>query len=48
MTKADYHLRMKELSDFQILLVDICDYVNQCFSVMDGIGGMEGNGPSGK
>jgi len=46
MTKAEYHLRMKELSDFSDLLVDICDYVKPVLSVMDGIVGMEGNGPS--
>ena len=44
MTKAEYHLRMKELSDFSDLLVDICDYVKPVLSVMDGIVGMEATG----
>ncbi|NLO83023.1 MAG: DUF362 domain-containing protein [Clostridiales bacterium] len=46
MTKAEYHLRMKHLNDFSDLLIDICEYVKPVLSVMDGIVGMEGNGPS--
>ncbi|MFS8500309.1 MAG: DUF362 domain-containing protein [Caldicoprobacter sp.] len=46
MTKAEYHLRMKKLKEFSDLLVDICTYVKPVLSVMDGIEGMEGNGPS--
>ncbi|MBM7582355.1 uncharacterized protein (DUF362 family)/Pyruvate/2-oxoacid:ferredoxin oxidoreductase delta subunit [Caldicoprobacter guelmensis] len=46
MTKAEYHLRMKRLEDFSDLLIDICTYVKPVLSVMDGIEGMEGNGPS--
>lgn len=45
-TKAEYHLRMKELRDFSDMLVDICTYVRPTLSIMDGIEGMEGNGPS--
>lgn len=46
MTKAEYHLRMKRIEEFSDLLVDICTYVKPVLSVMDGIEGMEGNGPS--
>jgi uncharacterized protein (DUF362 family)/Pyruvate/2-oxoacid:ferredoxin oxidoreductase delta subunit len=46
MTKAEYHLRMKQLKEFSDMLVDICTYVKPVLSVMDGIVGMEGNGPS--
>jgi len=45
-TKAEYHLRMKQLNDFSDMLVDICTYVKPVLSIMDGIEGMEGNGPS--
>jgi uncharacterized protein (DUF362 family)/Pyruvate/2-oxoacid:ferredoxin oxidoreductase delta subunit len=45
-TKAEYHLRMKELRDFSDMLVDICTYVKPVLSIMDGVEGMEGNGPS--
>ena len=46
MTKAEYHLRMRQLNDFSDLLIDICEFVKPVLSVMDGIEGMEGNGPS--
>ncbi|HBM80972.1 MAG TPA: hypothetical protein DD426_09070 [Clostridiaceae bacterium] len=45
-TKAEYHLKMRNASNFAELLVDICDYVKPLFSVIDGVEGMEGNGPS--
>lgn len=44
--KAEYHLKMPELSDFANLLVDVATLVNPVLSVMDGIVGMEGAGPT--
>lgn len=44
--KAEYHLKMFKASDFADLLVDIANWVNPAFSIMDGIIGMEGDGPS--
>jgi len=45
--KAEYHFRMPDLDDFANLLVDICEWVKPSLSIMDGIVGMEGDGPSG-
>lgn len=46
LTKADYHLRMKSERNFAEHLVDICEYVMPDLNIIDGIEGMEGNGPS--
>lgn len=46
MTKAEYHLRMNKVEDFTEALVDICEYVKPALSIMDGVMGMEGDGPS--
>lgn len=45
--KAEYHVRMPENKDFSNALVDICIASKPVLSFMDGIIGMEGNGPSG-
>lgn len=45
--KAEYHVRMPNIKDFSNALVDICMLSNPILSFMDGIVGMEGNGPSG-
>jgi len=45
-TKADYHFKMNDVSNFAALLVDICEYAKPLFSVIDGVEGMEGDGPS--
>lgn len=45
--KAEYHVRMPNNKDFSNALVDICVLSNPVLSFMDGIVGMEGNGPSG-
>lgn len=45
--KAEYHFKMPKIDDFGNLLVDICDWVKPSLSIMDGIVGMEGDGPSG-
>lgn len=44
--KAEYHFKMPKIEDFTDLLVDICEYVNPSLTIMDGIVGMEGEGPS--
>ena len=44
--KAEYHLKMFKISDFADLLVDIATWVRPTLSIMDGIVGMEGDGPS--
>lgn len=44
--KADYHLRMNSVDNFADHLIDICETVKPIFSIIDGIEGMEGNGPS--
>lgn len=46
MIKAEYHFKMPEPDDFADMLVDICDHVRPVLSLMDGIVGMEGAGPS--
>ena len=45
-TKIDYHLKMNNVENFAALLVDICEYVKPVFSVIDGVEGMEGDGPA--
>ncbi|MGE5474260.1 MAG: DUF362 domain-containing protein [Ignavibacteriales bacterium] len=44
--KADYHIRMKQKEEFANLLVDICECVKPQLNIMDGIYGMEGQGPT--
>jgi len=44
--KAEYHLKLANVDDFGNLLVDICEWVKPSLSIMDGIVGMEGDGPS--
>lgn len=44
--KAEYHFKMPDTKDFAQLLVDITTYVRPSLSIMDGIVGMEGAGPS--
>jgi len=47
MIKAEYHLKLSRVEDFANLLVDICHYTKPTLNIMDGIVGMEGDGPSG-
>lgn len=44
--KAEYHFKMNNTANFAEHLVDICEYVNPILSIIDGIDGMEGDGPS--
>ncbi len=45
--KAEYHLNMQEINDFADVLLDIAQATAPDLSIMDGIVGMEGEGPSG-
>lgn len=45
--KAEYHLKMPEVNIFSSLLIDLALLINPVLSIMDGITGMEGEGPSG-
>lgn len=45
--KAEYHLKMPKIEDFSEALVDICEYVKPTLTIVDGVIGMEGEGPSG-
>lgn len=44
--KAELHFRLNERKPFCSMLVDICEFVKPTLSIMDGIWGMEGNGPT--
>ncbi len=44
--KAEYHYRFKQYESFSNALVDICVAVKPVLSFMDGIVGMEGDGPT--
>lgn len=44
--KAEMHFRLKEREPFCSMLVDLCECVKPTLSIMDGIWGMEGNGPT--
>lgn len=44
--KAEYHFKMPEVKDFTEALVDICDFVSPTLTIMDGVVGMEGEGPT--
>lgn len=43
--KAQFHLRMKKRQDFAGMLVDLYGLVKPVLSIVDGVIGMEGNGP---
>lgn len=44
--KAEYHLKMPKAADFSDMLIDLALCINPVLHIMDGIVGMEGNGPS--
>jgi len=44
--KAEYHFKMPEVLDFADMLLDVAVNANPVLSFMDGIVGMEGEGPS--
>lgn len=45
--KATFHSMYPEKADFAKMLVDLCSAVGADFHIMDGIEGMDGEGPSG-
>lgn len=44
--KAEYHLKMGNIRNFSNMLVDICTLTKPCLSIIDGVTGMEGDGPT--
>jgi uncharacterized protein (DUF362 family)/Pyruvate/2-oxoacid:ferredoxin oxidoreductase delta subunit len=47
MTKPLLHGKFPKKDDFAGMLVDVCQAVNPGFSILDGVWGMEGAGPTG-
>ena len=47
LVKANHHFKLSDKALFGSHIVDICEYINPIFSIIDGVEGMEGNGPSG-
>lgn len=45
MQKAQFHLRMQARREFAGMLIDLANLVKPVLSIIDGIEGMEGNGP---
>jgi uncharacterized protein (DUF362 family) len=46
MQKAEYHLRMPEVDNFALMLVDLARLIAPQLNIMDAVDGMEGAGPS--
>lgn len=46
-TKVEYHSRFPNAAIFSQMLLDICDCAKPAFAILDGVVGMEGEGPSG-
>ena len=46
-TKVEYHSRYPNAALFSDMLIDLCEHVKPCFGFIDGVVGMEGEGPSG-
>lgn len=46
LTKTEYHFKMNNVENFAHHLIDICEYVNPAFSLIDAVEGMEGDGPA--
>ncbi len=44
--KAEYHLNLPDIKDFSNMLLDIVTLTKPVISIMDGVIGMEGHGPS--
>jgi uncharacterized protein (DUF362 family)/Pyruvate/2-oxoacid:ferredoxin oxidoreductase delta subunit len=45
LTKPAYHLKFRDVDDFCDMLLDILGHVRPVLSIMDGVIGMEGDGP---
>lgn len=46
LAKGEYHFNMPRIEDFSDMLVDICALIGPAISIIDGVTGMEGKGPS--
>ncbi|MFW5787686.1 MAG: DUF362 domain-containing protein, partial [Halanaerobiales bacterium] len=44
--KGEYHLKMPEVDLFSEMLLDLALFIQPCLNIMDGVTGMEGEGPS--
>jgi uncharacterized protein (DUF362 family)/ferredoxin len=44
-TKVGYHLRFEDIADFATMLLDLAELVRPAVNIMDGILGIEGEGP---
>jgi uncharacterized protein (DUF362 family)/Pyruvate/2-oxoacid:ferredoxin oxidoreductase delta subunit len=47
LNKAAYHANLPKVEDFSAMIVDLCNATAPSFSIIDGVIGMEGDGPSG-
>ncbi|HEX3026531.1 MAG TPA: DUF362 domain-containing protein, partial [Clostridia bacterium] len=47
LTKPEFHYRYPNKNTFGEMLVDLCETVRPAISLIDGVIGMEGNGPTG-
>lgn len=47
LVKPEFHYRFPQIPDFAAMLVDLCETIKPSFCFIDGIVGMEGNGPTG-
>jgi len=45
LNKSQMHLKLSEKDKFASMIVDINNFVKPCLNIMDGVIGMEGNGP---
>lgn len=46
LTKANYHMRLQKADNFAHHLIDLVECIKPDFNLMDGVVGMEGDGPS--
>lgn len=46
LTKAKYHVKLDNPTNFANHLVDICEFIKPTFTILDGVEAMEGNGPN--
>jgi len=44
--KAELHFRLDDRDAFCSMLVDLYEFINPCLCIMDGVWGMEGDGPT--
>ena len=47
LAKSEFHFRFSQKEDFANMLIDLCIAIKPSISLIDGIVGMEGNGPTG-